>query len=90
MSLGASLAVMGLLTGKVVALAFIGGVFVLEVGSSLIQILSKKFLKRKVFPVAPFHLFLLRIGWDEPKIVMRGWILGFLFAILGLYIAFIE
>lgn len=90
LSLGAVLGVVGLLTGKTVALAFVGGVFVLEVGSSLIQIFSKKFLGRKVFPVAPLHLLLLRIGWDEPKIVMRAWILGFLFAVLGLYIAFIE
>lgn len=90
LSLGAVLAVIGLLTGKVIALAFIGGVFVLEVGSSLIQILSKKFLKRKLFPASPVHLYLLRKGWDEPKVVMRVWLLGFLFAILGLYIAFIR
>ena len=89
LSLGAALAVIGLLTGKTIALAFIGGVFVLEIASSLIQILSKKFLGRKVFPVAPFHLWLLKIGWDEPKIVMRAWLAGFLFTVLGLYIAFI-
>lgn len=90
LSLGAVLAVIGLMTGKIIALAFIGGVFVIEIASSLIQILSKKFFHKKVFLVAPAHLFLLRIGWDEPKIVMRAWLLGFLFAILGLYIAFIH
>jgi phospho-N-acetylmuramoyl-pentapeptide-transferase len=90
MSLGASLAVIGLLTGKTMAMAFIGGVFVLEVGSSLIQILGKKFLKRKLLPVAPIHLYFLNRGWDEPKIVMRAWLLGFFFAILGLYLAFIK
>ncbi len=89
MSLGASLAVIGLLTGKTLALAFIGGVFVLEVGSSLIQILGKKFLGRKLLPVSPLHLYFLNKGWDEPKVVMRAWLLGFFFAILGLYIAFI-
>lgn len=90
MSLGASLAVIGLLTGKTLALAFIGGVFVLEIGSSLIQILGKKFLGRKLLPVAPLHLYLLHRGWDEPKIVMRAWLFGFFFAILGLYIAVIR
>lgn len=90
MSLGASLAIIGLLTGKVVALAIIGGVFVLEAGSSLIQILGKKFLKRKILPVAPLHLYFLRRGWGEPRIVMRGWLLGFFFAIIGLYIAFLK
>jgi len=89
LSLGAVLAVIGLLTGKIIALAFIGGVFVIEIASSLIQIISKKFFHKKVFPVSPFHLLLRRIGWGEPKIVMRAWLLGFLFAILGLYIAFI-
>ena len=90
LSLGAVLAVIGLLTGKIIALAFIGGVFVIEIASSLIQILAKKFFHKKVFPVSPFHLLLRRVGWDEPKIVMRAWLLGFLFAILGLYIAFIN
>ncbi|MCL6096489.1 MAG: phospho-N-acetylmuramoyl-pentapeptide-transferase [Patescibacteria group bacterium] len=90
LSLGASLAVIGLLTGKTLALAFIGGVFVLEVGSSLIQLLGKKFLGRKILPVAPLHLYFLKKGWDEPKVVMRAWLLGFFFAILGLYIAFIR
>jgi phospho-N-acetylmuramoyl-pentapeptide-transferase len=89
LSLGAVLAVIGLLTGKIIALAFIGGVFVLEIASSLIQIISKKFFHKKVFSVSPFHLLLRRKGWEEPKIVMRAWLLGFLFAILGLYIAFI-
>lgn len=89
LSLGAVLAVIGLLTGKIPALVFIGGVFVLEVASSLIQLLSKKVLGRKVFLASPLHLYLLRRGWDEPKIVMRAWLLGFFFAILGLYLAFI-
>lgn len=90
LSLGATLAVIGLLTGKIIAVGFIGGVFVLEVGSSLIQLLGKKYLGRKILPVAPFHLYLQKRGWDEPKIVMRFWLLGFLFAVLGLYIALIK
>ena len=88
MSLGASLAVIGLLTGKINAVALIGGVFVIEVGSSLIQILGRKYLKRKILPIAPIHLYFLQRGWEEPKIVMRAWILGLVFAVLGLYIAF--
>lgn len=88
LSLGAMLAVIGLLTGKIPALAFIGGVFVIEIASSLIQILSKKFLKRKMLPIAPLHFYFLKKGWEEPKIVMRAWLAGFIFALLGLYIAF--
>jgi len=89
LSLGATLAVIGLLTDKVLALALIGGVFVFEVGSSLIQILGKRFLGKKVLPVAPLHLWLLKRGWEEPKVVMRAWLIGFILAVLGLYIAFV-
>ncbi len=90
LALGASIAVIGLLTGKIIAIGFIGGVLILEVGSSLIQLLGKRYLGRKIFPVAPLHLYLQKRGWEEPKIVMRSWLLGFLFAIMGLYIALIK
>ena len=90
LAFGATLAVIGLLTGKTLTLAVIGGVFVLEVGSSLIQMFAKKYLKRKVFPAAPLHLYLQKRGWEEPKIVMRAWLIGFFFAVLGVYLAFIT
>lgn len=90
LSLGASLAVIGLLTGKIIALAVIGGVFIFEIGSSLLQLLSKKFLGKKIFPVSPLHLYLQYRGWDEPKIVMRAWLVGFFFAVVGVYVAFIR
>ncbi len=89
LSFGATLAVVGLLIGKVVALLIIGGIFVMEGSSSLIQILSKRFFKRKVFVVAPFHLWLLNKGWEEPKIVMRAWLAGIMLAILGLWLSYI-
>lgn len=89
LSLGAGLAVTGLLTGKAFALMIIGGVFVIEVGSSLIQLLSKKYLGRKLLPAAPLHLYLLKKGWEEPKIVMRAWLIGFLLAVLGVFIALV-
>lgn len=89
LSLGAALAVIGLLTGKALALTVIGGVFVLEVASSLIQILSKRYLGRRLLPAAPLHLYLQKRGWEEPKIVMRAWLIGFFFAAVGLFLAFI-
>lgn len=88
LSLGAVLAVIGLLTGKIGAVGVISGIYVLEVGSSLVQLLSKRFLGRKILPVAPLHLYLLQKGWEEPKIVMRAWLIGFIFALLGLFVAF--
>lgn len=90
LALGAVLAIIGLLTGKLFALGIIGGIFVIEVASSGLQLFAKKYLGRRIFPVAPFHLWLQKRGWEEPKIVMRAWILGFFFAILGVYIALIK
>lgn len=90
LALGAMLGVIGILTGKILALVVIGGFFVIEVGSSLIQMIGKKYFKRKILPIAPFHLYLQKRGWDEPKIVMRAWLIGFMFAILGVYLAFIK
>lgn len=90
LSLGAVLAVIGLLTGKALALVVIGGVFVLEIGSSLLQLLSKRYFGKKILPVAPLHLTLQQRGWEEPKIVMRAWIVGIFFAVLGLFLASIT
>lgn len=89
LSFGATIAVVGLLLGKIIALLVIGGFFVIEGTSSLIQILSKKFLKRRVFAVAPFHLWLQNKGWEEPKIVMRAWMAGIILALFGLWLAVI-
>jgi phospho-N-acetylmuramoyl-pentapeptide-transferase len=89
LSLGAVLAVTGLLTGRALTLMIIGGVFVAEVTFSLIQLLGKKFLGRKVLSAAPMHLFLQNKGWEEPKIVMRLWLIGFILAVIGVFISFI-
>ena len=90
LSLGAVLAVTGLLTGKTLTIAVLGGIFVAEVASSLIQLVGKRFLGRKLLPAAPLHLWLLKKGWEEPKIVMRAWVIGFFLAILGVYLAFVR
>lgn len=87
LSFGATLAVVGLLTGKVAALGVIGGIFVIEVASSMIQLLSKRYLGRKMFAVSPMHLYLQFKGWQEPTIVMRLWLAGAMFAMIGLLIA---
>lgn len=87
LSFGAMLAVIGLITGKILALVVVGGIFVVEIATSLIQMLGWKFLKRPIFPLAPIHHTFLAKGWKEPKIVMRAWILGLLFAVFGLWLA---
>lgn len=88
LSFGATLAVCGLLLGKPIALALIGGMFVVEAASSLIQLLSKRIRKKKVFEVSPVHLWLQNKGWQEPKIVFRFWLAQIIFAIFGLWLSF--
>ncbi len=90
LSFGATFAVIGLILGKAFALIIIGGIFFIEILSSLLQIAWKKFFKKKLLPVAPFHLFLQYKGWEESKIVMRFWIISLLFAVFGLMIAFLK
>lgn len=90
LSFGATFAVIGLILGKSFALPIIGGVFMIEISSSLIQLVSKRFFKRKIFAVAPFHLWLQYKNWDEPKIAMRLWVISILFSVFGLMIAFLK
>jgi len=88
MAFGATFAVIGLLLGKVAALVVIGLIFVLEVGSSLAQMLSKYFRGKKLFEAAPFHLLLQHKGWAEPKIVMRAWLAQIMLGVFGLWLSF--
>jgi phospho-N-acetylmuramoyl-pentapeptide-transferase len=87
LSFGATLAVIGLLTGSIVGLVVIGGIFVLEAASSAIQIAGWRIFKRPIFPLAPIHHSFLAVGWEEPKIVMRAWLAGIILAIFGLWLA---
>lgn len=89
LSFGAMFAVVGLLLGKTMALIIIGGIFVAEIFSSLVQLLSKKIRGKKVFPVSPFHLWLQLIGWEEPKIVSRALLASIMLAIFGVWLALI-
>ena len=87
LAFGATLAVVGLLLGKIIALIVIGGIFVIEVTSSLLQIVSFKLTGKRLFPIAPVHHWLQVIGWPEPKIVMRAWLAAIMLAIFGLWLA---
>jgi phospho-N-acetylmuramoyl-pentapeptide-transferase len=89
LAFGATLGVVGLLLGKVVALGVIGFVFVFEVASSLLQIITRKFWNKKLFPAAPFHLTLQSYGWEEPKIVQRVWLMQIMLTLFGVWLAVI-
>jgi phospho-N-acetylmuramoyl-pentapeptide-transferase len=75
-ALGTSLGVVAMLTDTLFLLPFIGIIFVMEIGSSVLQLASKKILHRKVFISAPIHHHLEAKGWPEPKITMRFWLLA--------------
>lgn len=86
-ALGAGLGVVAMMTDSFLLLPIIGFPFVVEAGSSLLQLFSKKFFHRKIFISAPLHHHLEAIGWGEAKIVMRSWIVAGVVAIVGVFIA---
>ncbi len=86
-ALGAGLGVVAMNTNAFFLLPIIGILFVIEAGSSLLQICSKKFFHRKIFISAPIHHHLQAKGWEESKVVMRFWIIGGVAAMLGIFLA---
>jgi phospho-N-acetylmuramoyl-pentapeptide-transferase len=83
LAMGATLAVISLITGQILLLPLIGIIFVVEVGSGLLQIAGFKLTGRRIFRMAPLHHHFELAGWDEEKVTMRFWIVGVLAAMLG-------
>jgi phospho-N-acetylmuramoyl-pentapeptide-transferase len=67
-----------------IVLAIVGGLFVLEALSVIVQVTSFKLTGKRVFKMAPFHHHLEKMGWKEPQIVIRLWIIAFVLALIGL------
>lgn len=86
-ALGTSLGVVAILTNTLLLLPVIGLMFVVEAGSSLIQIFSKKVFKRKIFISAPIHHHLEASGWPETKVTMRFWVIACVTAFIGVFMA---
>jgi phospho-N-acetylmuramoyl-pentapeptide-transferase len=84
LSLGATLAVIALITGQILVLPLVGLIFVIEVMSDIIQIgYFKMSGGKRVFRMAPLHHHFELGGWDEEKITIRFWIVGILAGLLG-------
>lgn len=90
MSLGVTLGIVAMLTNQFLLLPIIGSVFVLESGSVILQALSKKIRGRKLFRSTPIHHHLEAIGWPEPQIVMRFWVISGVSAVLGVILALVD
>ncbi len=86
MALGTTLAIVAMLTNSVLVLPIIAFPLVLESGSVIIQLISKKLFKKKVFLSTPLHHHFEAKGWPEPKVVMRFWVISAICMAIGLVI----
>jgi phospho-N-acetylmuramoyl-pentapeptide-transferase len=84
LSIGAALGTISVVTKHELVLAIIGGLFVLEAISVIVQVASFKMTGRRVFRMAPLHHHFEQKGWEEPTIVIRFWIIAWILAIAGL------
>lgn len=86
-ALGTALGIVAMITDTVLLLPIIGGVFVIEAGSVLLQIASKKLRGgKKIFKISPIHHHFEASGWPETKVTMRFWVLGQVCGVVGLMI----
>jgi phospho-N-acetylmuramoyl-pentapeptide-transferase len=84
LALGGSLGVIAVLIKQEILLIFIGGVYVIEALSVIIQVGSFKMTGKRVFRMAPLHHHFEKLGWDEAKVITRFWITGLVMALFAL------
>ena len=84
LSLGGALGAVGIITKHEIVLAIVGGLFVVETLSVIVQVASFKLTGKRIFRMAPIHHHYEKKGWAEPTIVIRFWIIAVLLALIGL------
>lgn len=84
LSLGAALGIVAVIVRQEIVLAIMGGVFVVETMSVIIQVVSFKLTGRRVFRMAPLHHHFELKGWAEPKVIVRFWIITVILVLIGL------
>ncbi|MEC7459532.1 MAG: phospho-N-acetylmuramoyl-pentapeptide-transferase, partial [Pseudomonadota bacterium] len=84
LALGAALGVMAVIARHEIILFIMGGVFVVEAFSVIIQVASFKFTGRRVFRMAPLHHHFELKGWPEPRVIVRFWIITVMLVLFGL------
>ena len=84
LALGGAIGVVALLSKQEIVLVIVGGLFVIETLSVIVQVASFKLTGRRVFRMAPLHHHFELSGWEESKIITRFWIVAILFALMGL------
>jgi phospho-N-acetylmuramoyl-pentapeptide-transferase len=84
LALGGLLGTVAVATKHEIVLAIVGGLFVLEAVSVIIQVASFKLTGKRIFLMAPIHHHFEKLGWKEPQIVIRFWIISVILALIGL------
>jgi phospho-N-acetylmuramoyl-pentapeptide-transferase len=84
LALGGALGAIAVATKHEIVLAIVGGLFVLETASVIVQVLSYKWTGRRVFRMAPLHHHFELLGWSESKVITRFWIAALVFALFAL------
>ena len=84
LSLGGGIATLSIMTKHEIVLAIVGGLFVLETLSVIVQVISFKFTGKRIFQMAPLHHHFEKKGWAESTIVIRFWIITIVLALIGL------
>jgi phospho-N-acetylmuramoyl-pentapeptide-transferase len=84
LALGGFLGFLAIISKHEIVLAIIGGLFVIETVSVMLQVFFYKRTGRRIFLMAPIHHHFEKLGWSEPKIVIRFWIISIIFALIGL------
>ena len=84
LSLGGALGVTALLIKKEILLLIVGGIFVLEALSVILQVASFRLIKKRIFRITPLHHHFQFLGWPESKVIVRFWIVASLLALFTL------
>jgi phospho-N-acetylmuramoyl-pentapeptide-transferase len=84
LALGGALGTIAVATKHEIVLAIVGGLFVLETVSVIVQVVSFKLTGKRVFKMAPIHHHFEAMGWTESQVVIRFWIISFVLALIGL------
>ncbi len=84
LSLGGALGTVAILIKQELLLFLVGGLFMIEAFSVMLQVCSFKLREKRIFRMAPLHHHFELIGWKEPQIIIRFWIVAFVFALFSL------
>jgi phospho-N-acetylmuramoyl-pentapeptide-transferase len=84
LGLGGALGTLAVITKHEIVLAVVGGIFVVETFSVMLQVVSYRFSGKRIFKMAPLHHHFELKGWPEPKVIIRFWIVGIILALLSL------